>query len=235
MKKTWFGLLAGAALAGMPIGCAHFNPDPGTVDAEGSELLAGKDAAAARREKSGPVLRAIIGVKARFALDSHLAIFNIGVQRQSHGLAVTGEVSEAVAKLEVVQAIERTGVKVVDRITVLPDEELDGQAWGIACLSVASGREKPDHKAEMGTQVLMGHAVRIWKGTTHWFLVQSSDGYLAWLEKGSFVRGTREQIEGWNSAPLLLVTAFEDRVLDQPRADAEEVSDVVMGNLVKKT
>src|SRR2546423_7770772 len=32
-----------------------------------------------------------------------------------------------------------------------------------------------------------------------------------------------------------MVTAFEDRILEQPRADAEEVSDVVMGDLVRKT
>ena len=36
------------------------------------------------------------------------------------------------------------------------------------------------------------------------------------------------------STPLLIVTAFEDRILEAPRADAQSLSDVVTGNLVKK-
>ena len=235
MKNRWFGVLVVAALAGMPVGCSHLSPDAAIEDSQRSEAMPGRDGGAQSRGKPGPVPRAIQSVKDRFAPDSHLAVFTIGIQRQSHGLVLTGEVSDASAKVETVRAVERTGVKVLDRITVLPGEELGDEVWGIACLSVASGREKPDHKAEMGTQVLMGHSVRVWKGTTHWFLVQSADGYLTWLEKGSFVRYAMEQLDAWARGPLLIVTAFEDRVMDQPQTDAEEVSDVVMGNLVTKT
>ena len=116
--------------------------------------------------------------------------------------------------------MERTGAEVTDRIRVLPDEKLGEQVWGISCVSVASARLQPEHKAEMGTQVLMGEVVRVWKRTTNavfaWYLAQSADNYLSWLQKGTFVRCTREQAEAWNSSPLLIVTAFEDRILEHP-------------------
>ena len=43
----------------------------------------------------------------------------------------------------------------------------DGEAWGISCLSVASAREAPSHKAEMGTQILMGGVVRVLNQSTN--------------------------------------------------------------------
>src|SRR5205807_2838319 len=95
--------------------------------------------------------------------------------------------------------------------------------------------EQPEHKAEMATQVLMGNTVRVLKGSRIWYYVETGDGYRAWLEKGTFVRCTHEQVEAWNRSPLLIVTAFEERILEQPNPGAQPVSDVVVGDLLRKT
>jgi len=223
MKRIWFGLWLAVTLAGMLCGCAHLHGGAPKPEAD----------------KSSPAGRAIQGVKEKYAPDSHTAIFKVGLQHLGHELVLTGDVDRAEARLEVIRAVERTGVKVTDRIKVLPAGQLGDRLWGISCLSVASAREQPDHKAEMGTQVLMGEVVRVWKRSTNavfaWYLTQAADGYVAWLEKGAFVRCTREQADAWNRGPLLMVTAFEDRILEQPQADAQPVSDVVMCDLVKQT
>src|ERR1019366_3730022 len=210
------------ALVATLCGCAHVEnaaPQPGTAN-------------------SDPVSRAIQSVKDQYAPVSRLAIFNVGPDRRGSALVLTGEVDRAEFKIETVRAVERTGAKVTDHIKVLPDEKLGDQVWGISCLSVATGRELPDHKAEMGTQVLMGDVVRVWKPSTNavfrWYLTQAPDGYLSWLQKGTFVRCTREQVDAWNRAPLLVVTAFEDRILERPDAGAQPVSDVVLCDLVRK-
>lgn len=223
MKRNWFAVLPALALACLPSSCAHF------------------DGAAPRpnAEKSSPAGRAIQSVQQKYAPNSHLAIFNVGLQRQGHELVLTGDVDRAEARIEVVQAVERTGARVTDRIKVLPAARLGNEVWGLSCLSVANARELPEHKAEMGTQVLMGDVVRVWKQSTNaafpWFLVQSPDGYVAWMEGGAIIRCTRERVDAWNRGPLLLVTASEDRILEQPRADSQPVSDVVMCDRVKQT
>jgi cell wall-associated NlpC family hydrolase len=223
IKRNWLALLVAAALAGMPCACAHL--DSSGPKPESDRRLA--------------IPLAIQSVQQKYAPDSRLAIFNVGVQHWGSELILTGEVDQAEARIETVQAVERTGSKVTDRIKVLPDEKLGDQVWGISCLSVASGRELPEHKAEMGTQVLMGNVVRVWKPSTNavfrWYWTQSPDGYLSWLQTGTFVRCTREQVEAWNSSPLLIVTAFEDCIRERPDADAQPVSDVVVCDLVKKT
>ena len=212
-----------AALAGMLCGCAPLTGGSPRTEAD----------------KSSPVARALQGVKEKYAPNSRLAIFNVGAQRQGLELALTGEVDRAEARIEAVRAVEQTGARVADRIKVLPEKRLGDQVWGISCLSVATGRELPAHKAEMGTQVLMGEAVRVWKRSTNavfaWYLTQSSDGYLSWLQKGTFVRCTREQVEAWNRGPLLIVTALEECIRERPEADAQPVADVVLCDRVRKT
>lgn len=111
----------------------------------------------------------------------------------------------------------------------------DNRTWGIACLSVASARELPDHKAEMGTQVLMGEVVRVLGRNTNdwWYLVETPDGYRAWLEKGTFIRCTAAEAQAWTNSQLLLVVAPEALAVSEPREGAEPVSDLVVADLVK--
>jgi gamma-D-glutamyl-L-lysine dipeptidyl-peptidase len=223
LKRYWPSAWFAAALAGMLCACAHVNND--TPKPEPDRRLA--------------IPHAIQEVKQKYAPDRRLGIFDVGVQHQGSELVLTGEVACAEARIETVRAVERTGAKVTDRIKVLPDEKLGDQVWGISCLSVASGRELPEHKAEMGTQILMGHVVRVWKPSTNavfrWYLTQAEDGYLSWLQKGTFVRCTREQVDAWNRSPLLVVTALEQCIREQPSPDAQSVSDVIICDLVKKT
>jgi cell wall-associated NlpC family hydrolase len=105
--------------------------------------------------------------------------------------------------------------------------------WGIATVSLVNLREKPGNVSEMGTQAFMGNVLRVWKAQTNWFLVQTADRYLGWTEGGSFVACTREEADAWQAAPLLIVTALEERILEEPAADAPQLSDVVQCDLVK--
>jgi cell wall-associated NlpC family hydrolase len=183
-----------------------------------------------------PILPALNQLKAKYAPDSHMGVYSVGLESQAPNLVLTGEVDSAQARLDTLAAIERAGLKVTDRLNLLPTKDLGERVWGIACLSVASGREQPEHKAEMGTQELMGAVVRVLKPGTNslWYYAQSSDGYLAWFERGTFVRCTREQVDAWSHAALLVVTAFEDSIREAPQPESQPVSDVVVADLVKK-
>ena len=185
------------------------------------------------------VTQAIQGVKQKYAPDDGLAIFAVGVTSLGRELVLTGEVDRAEAKLEVVRAVQATGARVHDQIRCLPDERLGEEVWGIGALSVSNGRLGPEHKAELGTQVLMGELIRVWKRSTTsayaWSYTQTGDGYLSWLQRGTFVRCNRQQAEAWAHGPLLMVTACEERVLEQPQPDAQPVSDVVACDRLRRT
>jgi cell wall-associated NlpC family hydrolase len=183
----------------------------------------------------GIVFAAVERVKLKYAPDPHLAIFNVNIIWRGDQLILKGEVYNPEAKQAVIDAAARTGVSVLDEIRVLPSPELGDRTWGIATVSVVNVREKPGNSSEMGTQILMGTVFQVWEARTNWFHVQTADRYPGWAEEGGFVICTRRQADAWNASPLWIVTAFEDRILEQPDADAQPVSDVVMGGLVKYT
>src|SRR5689334_22066783 len=99
-------------------------------------------------------------IEKKFAPDPHMGIFHISLQTNADAITLLGELDTAEAKSAAIESIHRTGAKTVDHITVLPEQRFGEKTWGIATLSVASGREEPDHKAELGTQILMGRVVR---------------------------------------------------------------------------
>ena len=180
-------------------------------------------------------LDALQNVKQKFAPDSHLAIFEVKAQQKGSAVVLQGEVDNPAARQAALAAVKAAGFRVSDRIDVLPGEDLGGRDWGVATLSLVNLREKPGNASEMGTQAFMGNVLRVWKTQTNWFLVQTADRYLGWTEGGAFTACTRKEAEDWQSAPLLIVTALEERILEQPAADAAQVSDVVQCDLVKRT
>lgn len=208
-----------AALLLLLIGCAHAE--------RGARPVPGG--------KAGTAEHVIQEVKNRFAPDHHLAIFQVQVQEDGNRVVLTGMVDSAEGRAEAGLAVKQAGFDVVNRIAVLPSPELGDATWGIASVSTANARELPAHGAELGMQVLMGHIVRVWTQTNGWYLVQSADRYLSWATRGSLVRATQAQMAAWTNSPLLLVTAFEEQVLELPQPAAQPVSDVVTGCLLKRT
>jgi hypothetical protein len=161
----------------------------------------------------------------------------VGLEQRGSSLALTGCVDQAEFKTETTRSLQQSGVAFADEVAVLPAPELGDRLWGIACVSVANGREAPEHKAELGTQVLMGNTVRLWNRASNpwpWYYAESADGYHAWMEDGAIVPCTRAQLEAWTNSPLLIVIANQSVILEKPAEDAPPVSDVVLGDLVKR-
>src|SRR5438045_2966823 len=79
----------------------------------------------------------------RFAPDSHLAVYDVSVEKRGNGFIVSGEVMSAKAKRETERALMHAGIPATNEIIVLPAKELEDKTWGISSLSVANGREDP--------------------------------------------------------------------------------------------
>lgn len=219
MKKICLRCFQLASLAGLLAACARIE----------------RPATAVQTEKSDTAAAAVREVKSRFAPDHHTAVFNIVAETEGKRALLNGETDNPAAKDAVIAAVARAGYEVNDKIAVLPAPELGETTSGISCLSVASGREQPGHGAELGTQILMGHPLAVLKQSNGWFLVRSEDRYLSWVQRGAFVRCAKDRVDAWNNSPRLIVTAFEDRIVETPQPDSLPVSDVVPGCLVKKT
>ena len=110
--------------------------------------------------------------------------------------------------------------------------EENEQGWGIVNLSVANLHEKADFASEMITQALMGMPVKVLQ-TEGWHRIQTPDDYLSWVHKAGIHLCTRAELDAWNRARKVVVTAPHGTVYSTPNRKSQPVSDVVASNRLK--
>ena len=174
-------------------------------------------------------------VRARFAPDRRLAVFDVTIERRTDGIAVKGEVESAAAHDAAIAALRAGGGPIVsDAITVLPDPALGDKTHGLVRVSVANVRGRPAHAAELVTQATAGWPVRLLKQQSGWYLVHTEpDGYLGWIEELQLTRVTSGDRQAWESGRRVIAIQPYAVLRSAPAADADPVTDLVMGSLLR--
>ena len=175
----------------------------------------------------------IAHVKAKYAPDRKLAIFDITTKRTNKGIALIGEVDNAEAKQAVIEAISPLVKKITDGITVFPDARLAGQSWGVISVSVANMRRDPDKSSELVSQATMGSVVKVLRESSGWYYLQTSDKYLGWMKDESFVRCSKSEVDAWIAARKVIVLSTYETVRQDAHGHSYPVCDLVAGSLLK--
>jgi cell wall-associated NlpC family hydrolase len=105
--------------------------------------------------------------------------------------------------------------------------------YGIVSQSVINLRSNRGQEAEMGTQALMGTPVHILETVHGWSSVKTPEGYVAWTEEESVQKMNPSELNVWETAPKSIVTTYFATVRSQPSENAEVVSDVVWGDIMR--
>lgn len=174
-------------------------------------------------------------VKSEFAPDKRTSIFDITYVKYFEKLIVKGETNNKEAKAKLIESLsEKDGLQIIDSIQVLPSTELGEKIYAVVTVAVCNMRAKPDHAAEMVSQALMGEHCNVYKKSEDdWYLIQSPDGYLGWVDESAIALMNFEEIKNWKNSEKLIVTAPETFVFDGLSGSSTIVSDVTIGNLLK--
>ena len=188
-----------------------------------------------QQNKSMEDIQKIISeVQQKFAPDKRTAVFNISNKIENDEILLSGETNLPNAKSELVNNLEKEGLRIKDEIEILPAKNLGENIFGVINISVATLRVKPEQQAELATQALLGCSVKLLKKNKGWFLVQTPDKYIAWLESGSFVFMTKEKISEMNSSDKVIFTSHYGFSYSQNDLNSNPVSDLVIGDILKK-
>lgn len=188
----------------------------------------------AQENKMEVVNKIIEEVKHHYAPDKRVAIFHVAVNDTSGVITLSGETNIPEAKEKLLADIKSAGVEVKEEIKLLPAAELEGKIYGLVNLSVANIRTKPDHAEEMSTQALLGTPVKIFKKAHGYFLVQTPDMYISWVEDDGVTPLTKPEFEEWiNSEKIVYLKEFGFSY-SKPDAGSIRVSDLVAGNILVK-
>jgi gamma-D-glutamyl-L-lysine dipeptidyl-peptidase len=144
-----------------------------------------------------------------------------------------GETTTAAARAAFAHALAARGIAYRDEIVVLPDAALDDRNWALANNSVANLRTTPGHSSELSTQVLLGTPLRVLRQQNGFYLVQTPEGYLSWVDGGGIRRMTEAQLRAYEAVPKIIFTRSFGVALSEPRTGAEPVADLVLGALLE--
>lgn len=173
-------------------------------------------------------------VKEKFAPDKRVAVFNIEVEQPEKKIVIKGETNLHEAKQELIRTLDGEAIKYEDKIEVLPSKELGDKIYGVINLSVSNVRTNPDHPAELSTQSLLGTPIKVLKkGQWGFFLVQTPDNYISWLDDDGFQLMNETEWNEWKQSQKIIYTNEFGWAYEKPDKSSQHISDLVAGNLLK--
>ncbi len=187
-------------------------------------LGCGKDETALRQ-----VMKWNDSIAAVYAPDKRVAVYDISVSEDNGNLEIRGKTDQVEALQALRGLLNEKNYTTVDHVVILPDASVEDFRYAVVNNSVANIRSQGQHSAELATQALLGTALKLLQVNGDFYLVQTPDGYIAWVDHGGVVLMNQDSYRDWSRLPKLIVTQTYGAVLAQAGNDLDKVGDVVMG------
>lgn len=173
-------------------------------------------------------------VREKFAPDKRVALFNIEAELPEKKIIIKGETNLPEAKNFLIRLIDAEAIKYEDKIELLPSKQLGDKIYGVINLSVSNIRTNPDHPAELSTQSLLGTPIKVLKkGQWGFYLVQTPDGYISWLDDDGFQLMSATEWNEWKSSTKIIYTNEFGWAYENADVNSQHISDLVAGNILK--
>ena len=183
-------------------------------------------------EVKNPILEYIDDVKTTYAPDKRVALFNIDSKAVKNSFVLKGESNLPEAVKELKTKLNEANITYIDSIQLLPTEEFKNSNWAIVKISVANLRSKAGHSQELATQATLGTPVKVFKNDGDWYLIQTPDNYLAWVDKGGIEILKNNDFKNWKKANKIIYTDITGFSYTSTTRQ-ETVSDLVAGSILE--
>ncbi|MEG9327496.1 SH3 domain-containing C40 family peptidase [Salinimicrobium catena] len=174
----------------------------------------------------------IAEVRQQHAPDKRVALFDVEAKENGDQLVLRGESNLPAAVNDLKTRLDEKNVQYVDSIQMLPSKELGENIKAVVKNSVANIRSNPGHSAELATQATLGTPLKVFKKDDNWYLVQTPDGYLSWVDSGGIVLMTNEELADWKAEEKLIFLKPFGESYQQPDSGSQSVSDLVAGDIL---
>ena len=176
----------------------------------------------------------ISSVKNHFVPDTRVAIFEVKAEVDGGAVNLTGATSEQDAKAALKDSLNEANISFNDHIRLLPDTTVGAKIYAIVNNSVCNIRTHPEHPAEMSTQSTLGTLLKVYDYKHGWYLVQTPDHYLGWVDAGGITPVDSAQAMEWIHNPRVIFTEQVGFAYSKPDVKSLHVSDLVEGNILEE-
>ncbi|WOD44376.1 C40 family peptidase [Hwangdonia lutea] len=173
-------------------------------------------------------------LKTIYAPDKRVEVFDINLNKKDKTLTVSGETTNpevvSVFNDKITPLIDKSGTFIVDyNIDLLPNKTVGETKYAVVNNSVANIRSKPKHSAELATQAILGTVLKVLKIDGDFYLIQTPDRYISWVDHGGVTLMTDAELNTWQAAPKIIYTQTFGHAYASENANAPIVSDLVLG------
>lgn len=185
-------------------------------------------------EVNVPLKKQISEVEQKYAPDKRVAIFRVEAIKSQNGYVLKGESNLKTAVNELKEKLKSDNISFMDSIRVLPDTTLNGTTQGVIRISVANLRSNPSHSAELATQATLGTPVKIYKREGDWYLIQTPDRYISWVDHGGLEPMSDNEFSRWKTASKLIYLSTSGNSYERSSTVSQTVSDLVAGDILER-
>ena len=180
-----------------------------------------------------PLEKQITIVKDEFAPDKRVALFDISSVKSNNTVILKGvsNLPDAVETLK--ENLKKEDIVFVDSIQMYPDKQLEGKTKAVVKISVANLRSNPKHSAELSTQATLGTPLNVYTKEDNWYLVQTPDNYLAWVDSGGIQLMNADEFATWKLADKIIFLGTYGQALSKINEGGQIASDLVAGNVLE--
>lgn len=175
----------------------------------------------------------IAEVSKEFVPDKRVARFEVEAGEKEGQLFLHGEsnLPEAVQSLR--SRLEQKNMVYIDSIELLPGKMMENTSNALVKISVANLRSNPAHSAELATQATMGTPLKVLKEENEWFLVQTPDKYLSWVDGGGLETLSDEAFQNWKSTSKVVFKQPFGFAYEEANTASPVVTDLVAGSILE--
>lgn len=172
-------------------------------------------------------------IKKIFAPDKRVAIYDIHIAATADGIAITGETDQEKGMASLIEILETKGEKVENHVNMLPDSSVGEWNYAVVNNSVANIRSTPKHSGELATQAILGTSLKVLKIDGDFYLVQTPDGYISWVDHGGVTLMTVEEFKKWQNSQKVIYTKASGHVYEYMSDELYKIGDIVLGAQLK--
>lgn len=186
----------------------------------------------AQEKKINFVNKIISDTGNHYAPDKRTAIWEVRASELNGVITLNGETNIKAAKNYLLDKLKTMNVLFKDEIQMLPAKDLGENIYGIVNLSVANIRSEPSDRAELASQSLLGTCVRILKKIPDYYLIQTPDEYIGWIDTDGIIQVKKTELGNWMLSDKIIFTKEFGFAYTAPALSENRISDLAEGDLL---
>jgi len=180
----------------------------------------------------GEITQLLDTLQAEYAPDTRIAVWDMALTGSNGVISLSGEVDNKSAYKAIVRAIDKQFPDVINTLVLLPVEGTGNMVNGLVNNSVANIRAETSSRTELVTQALLGTPIRILKEDNGWYLVQTPNRYLGWVNNSEVYAMDQSELDRFREAKKVIYSAQFGLSYTEPDQNSMPVSDLVIGSIL---